>query len=405
MILQNNVPRLRFKDENGNNYPDWKNFLLKTIAIKTTNKNKDNEYDLVLTNSARCGIINQIDFFDRNIVNKSNLKGDRVVKVDDVVYNPRISSNAPVGPINRNKLNIGIVSPLYFVFRFKKGSKKFFEIYYQSTHWHIYMKSVANYGARSDRLNISKNNFLLMPIPFPSIDEQQKIASFLSSVDSKIEKLTRKKELLEEYKKGVMQKLFSQEIRFKDDDGNDYPDWADKRLGDIFIFKQGVQCSLNNQFSEKSDGLVRFIRIVDLTKNNKPVRYINDPGTNHHLVKNDIFMVRYGSAGMVAIGFEGVIANNLFRLIPKKPDTTHNNFYFYLLKRMQSKLEALTSSTTMSALNFSSLKQFRLFMPSLSEQHKIADFLTSIDTKIEPVASQIDKTKNFKKGLLQQMFV
>lgn len=239
----------------------------------------------------------------------------------------------------------------------------------------------------------------------PSLPEQQKIAAFLSSVDEKLQQLNKKKSLLEDYKKGVMQKIFSQELRFKDQNGNNYPDWEEKKLGELFDFKQGVQCGVESQYFEKKDGLVRFIRIVDLTKDDEPIRYIEDPGTIHHITFNDLFMVRYGNAGYVGYGYEGVIANNLFRFIPANTMDIHNNYFHFVFKFKQRQFELLASSSTMPALNFTSLRTLKLRLPAIEEQQKIANFLSAINAKIDLVSTQIKNTQAFKKGLLQQMFV
>jgi len=113
---------LRFKDDDGKEFPEWDVIDLEQIAFKVNLKNRNLEISNVLTNSATQGIISQNDYFDRDIANKNNLDGYYVVERDDFVYNPRISNNAPVGPIKRNKLIRGVMSPLYTVFRFKKVS-------------------------------------------------------------------------------------------------------------------------------------------------------------------------------------------------------------------------------------------------------------------------------------------
>lgn len=154
------------------------------------------------------GIVSQETYFEREIVTESNLTGYYVVRVGDFVYNPRISSTAPVGPIKMNKLTQGVMSPLYTVFRFEKGLLKFYQYFFESSVWHDYLKSVANSGARHDRMNISGADFFGLPVPQPFEEEQTKIANFLSGLDDKI--TTKKTELdkLKTWKQGLLQQMF-----------------------------------------------------------------------------------------------------------------------------------------------------------------------------------------------------
>ncbi|MDS1017562.1 restriction endonuclease subunit S [Klebsiella quasipneumoniae] len=199
---------LRFKDDNGDEFPEWEEVELKKIASKVNTKNRDNSVTTVLTNSATQGIVSQESYFEREIVTESNLTGYYVVRIGDFVYNPRISSTAPVGPIKMNELTQGVMSPLYTVFRFKKGLLKFYQYFFESSVWHDYMKSVANSGARHDRMNISGVDFFGLPVPEPFEEEQTKIAHFLSAIDDKI--TTKKTELdkLKTWKQGLLQQMF-----------------------------------------------------------------------------------------------------------------------------------------------------------------------------------------------------
>jgi type I restriction enzyme S subunit len=199
---------LRFKDDNGNDFPDWEEKMLGDVAEKRIIKNKDDKINLVFTNSAVQGIVNQRDFFDKDIANKNNLTGYYIVEKNDFIYNPRISSTAPVGPISRNHLDTGIMSPLYSVFRFKSGNLDFFEKFFMSSIWYKHMEDISNYGARDDRMSFSTNAFYKMPIPFPSLKEQTKIANFLSTIDEKINHCQRQIEKTEVWKKGLLQQLF-----------------------------------------------------------------------------------------------------------------------------------------------------------------------------------------------------
>ena len=199
------VPELRFAGF----ADDWEQRKLGDISYKVKEKNKTGEFTETLTNSAEYGIINQRDFFDKDISNAKNLTGYYVVKNDDFVYNPRISNFAPVGPIKRNKLGrTGVMSPLYYVFRTHDIDKNYFEKYFDTVYWHRFMELNGDSGARADRFAIKDSVFVEMPIPYPTMDEQQKIGAFFKQLDYTIALHQRKLDLLKEQKKGFLQKMF-----------------------------------------------------------------------------------------------------------------------------------------------------------------------------------------------------
>lgn len=166
---------------------DWEQRKLNEIADKVSEKNKNNEFSEPFTNSAEQGIISQKDYFDREIVNNENLNGYYIVRNDDFIYNPRISVTAPVGPINRNRLGRnGVMSPLYTVFRTHDIDNLYLEFYFKTTKWHRFMKLNGDSGARFDRFTISSTQFMEMPIPYPTLEEQQKIGEYFDSFDNLI---------------------------------------------------------------------------------------------------------------------------------------------------------------------------------------------------------------------------
>ena len=165
---------------------------------------------MYFTNSANDGVVDQSDYFDREIANKDNLNGYYIVEIGDYVYNPRISTAAPVGPISKNKISQGVVSPLYTVFRFHQISNDFYEHYFKTNRWHKYLQYVSNSGARHDRMNITNDDFMAMPVPILSFEEQQKIADCLSSIDELIALEEQEINTLKRHKKGLMQQLFPQ---------------------------------------------------------------------------------------------------------------------------------------------------------------------------------------------------
>lgn len=204
------MPKYRFPEFVNNG--EWLEKDLGEIAKLKTIKNKDNVVTRVLTNSAANGIVDQRDFFDREIVTESNLEGYYIVENGDFVYNPRISTVAPVGPISVNKTGIGVMSPLYTVFRFNTDNIDFFEQYFKTDLWYSSLRSISNSGARHDRMNISLNAFFHLPLLSPNSEEQQKIVSCLSALDELILAKAEKLEILKQHKIGLIQDLFPKMI-------------------------------------------------------------------------------------------------------------------------------------------------------------------------------------------------
>ena len=207
MFPQNgqSVPQIRFSGFT----EDWEQRKLNEIAAKVSEKNKNNEFSEPFTNSAEQGIISQKDYFDREIVNNENLNGYYIVRNDDFIYNPRISVTAPVGPINRNRLGRnGVMSPLYTVFRTHDIDNLYLEFYFKTTKWHRFMKLNGDSGARFDRFTISSTQFMEMPIPYPTLEEQQKIGEYFDSLDHLITLHQQKCDELRNIKKFMLQNMF-----------------------------------------------------------------------------------------------------------------------------------------------------------------------------------------------------
>ena len=253
-----------------------------------------------------------------------------------------------------------------------------------------------------------------IPFTIPKLEqEQQKIASFLMAVDTKIEQLSHKKTLLEQYKKGVMQKIFSQEIRFKADDGSDYPDWEEKKLGEVFseikdkVGKQNIETysiSAGKGFVSQKE---KFGKDISGRQNENYTVLIPEQFSYN---KGNSKIYKYGCIYHNTIGKSIAVPNVFisFTLI----DNSMSVYFFaklfedHYLDRGLRKI--ISSSARMDGLlNVNKKYFFELLLPvpSSGEQQKIANFLSSVDTKIGYVSKQLDSTKEFKKALLQQMFV
>lgn len=201
------VPEIRLYGFEG----EWDEWKLSNISQKVTEKNKDNIYSETFINSAEFGIINQRDFFDKDISNEKSLNTYYVVRNNDYVYNPRISNFAPVGPIKRNKLGrTGVMSPLYFVFRVTNSNidLDFLETFFNTNTWHKFMKLNGDSGARADRFAIKDSVFLNMPITIPSLLEQQAVGAYFSNLDQLITSYQEKITQLETLKKKFLQDMF-----------------------------------------------------------------------------------------------------------------------------------------------------------------------------------------------------
>ncbi|MCI7543181.1 MAG: restriction endonuclease subunit S [Subdoligranulum sp.] len=200
-----NVPEIRFKG-----FSDaWEQRKLSDIADKVTEKNGGLQYIETFTNSAEYGIISQRDYFDHDIAKIGSLDGYYIVRNEDFVYNPRISTSAPVGPINRNKLGrTGVMSPLYTVFRPHDVDTTYLEHFFKSKYWHSFMNFNGDSGARSDRFSIKDSVFFEMPVPIPHIEEQRKIGECLTNIDNLITLHQRELEKLKNLKKACLEKMF-----------------------------------------------------------------------------------------------------------------------------------------------------------------------------------------------------
>lgn len=296
---------------------------------------------------------------------------------------------------------------VYALREFKKdfSGKFIFQVFKEQ-----FYKRVIRLSAKNSVDSVRMSMITEMKISFPTLPEQQKIASFLSAVDEKIQQLTRKATLLEQYKKGVMQQLFSGKLRFKEDNGNDYPDWEDKKLGQVAKIYDGTHQTPNyvefgvpfysvehvtaNQFTK-----TKFISKEVFEKENKRVKLEN----------GDILMTRIGDIGTSRLIDWDVNASFYVSLALIKQNEDFNSKYlnqFISSVYFQKELWANTIHVAFpKKINLGEIGKCKIQLPCLDEQQKIANFLSNIDAKIKSTNQQITQTQSFKKGLLQKMFV
>lgn len=216
----------------------WEQRKLSEIADKVTEKNAGLQYVETFTNSAEFGIISQRDFFDHDIAKLGSLDGYYIVKNEDFVYNPRISTSAPVGPINRNKLGrTGVMSPLYTVFRPHDVDTTYLEHFFKCAYWHSFMNFNGDSGARSDRFSIKDDVFFQMPIPLPYIDEQRKIGELLTRLDHLITLHQRKCVFLFGFFQAFISMIFTASTF----------SWEQRKVGDLLI-ERNQQVPMSDEY-------------------------------------------------------------------------------------------------------------------------------------------------------------
>ena len=358
-----NVPKLRFKEFSG----VWEDKLIGQIL--TVGSGKDYKH---LSNG-------DIPVYGT---------GGYMLSVNDYLYDGESVGIGRKGTIDKPIFLTGkfwTVDTLFYTHSFKNSVPKFIYSIFQRINWKLYNEA-------SGVPSLSKSTIEKIKIFIPSKHEQEKIASFLISIDTRIEQLTKKEELLQQYKKGVMQKIFNQEIRFKADDGSEFCEWEEKKLGDILDYIQPTKYLV------------------------KDTEY-NDSYTIPVLTAGKTFILGYTNET------DGVFENNL-PVIIFDDFTTANKFVNFPFKAKSSAMKILTPKDNnnikfiyeaMQMIKYevggherhwiSKFSFLNIFIPYIEEQIKIANFLSSIDTKIEQTQKQLESSKEFKKALLQQMFV
>lgn len=406
------LPRLRFPEFLG--AEAWTFQPLENLAKRSTRKNKNGVLTRVLTNSAEHGVVDQREFFDQDIANHGNLDGYYIVELGAYVYNPRISANAPVGPISKNKLGVGVMSPLYTVFNFNNSSNDFYAHYFKSTHWHHYMRQSSSTGARHDRMSITNDAFMRLPLPVPMPMEQQKIADCLSSLDDLISAITRKLAQLRAYKKGLLQQVFPAKnealpnFRFPEFRGKAI--WKKRTLADI-LQEHGKKSTGREEVYSVSvhKGLVNQVEHLG--------RSFSASSTAHYnrVIPGDVVYTKsptgdfpLGVIKQSKLDFD-VIVSPLYGVF--SPETKALgallDAYFDSPETAFAYLEPLAQKGAKNTIN---INNARFLSGSLSfpveeaEQKRIADFLGSTDELISAVTQRLVAVKALKKGLMQQLF-
>ena len=360
-----------------------------------------------MTNSAELGIVKQQDYFDKDIANSKNLSNYYVVKNNYFVYNPRMSNQAKYGPINYNSLGIvGIMSPLYFVFKVHNNVNNIFlGVLFKTSVWHRFMYENGDTGARADRFSIKDSVFMTMPLNIPSITEQSKIAKLFQSLDKTITLHEEKQCQLEQLKKALLQKMFADKtgypaLRFK----GFTEKWEQEKLGNIIR-----QSSLKNNnynypiLTSAHEGLV-----PQSTHFGSQQRH--DTSDYNVIKPNQITYRNRSDDGRFTFNINKL---NITGLVSKfypvfSFENTDNDFMVNNLNhnpQIKYDLDVLSVGTGQHVLSFTNLKKYEILAPSYVEQKRIGQFLLQLNRTITWHDKKIQYLKQLKRGLLQKMFV
>lgn len=259
----------------------------------------------------------------------------------------------------------------------------------------------------------TKDDLASLPIFIPTLTEQQKIASFLSSVDEWIENLRLQKESLEKYKKGMMQKMFSQQIRFKDENGKDFPDWEKCKLGDIADFLKGNGVS-KEDITE--DGQYKCVRYGELYTDYKElilevISKTNSKNASALLsMENDVLIPSSGETAIdiataSCIKQAGVILGGDLNVLRFKKEQNGVFYAYYLTHSQKRNIAKYAQGNAVVHLYASHMKSLSIEVPTYEEQLKISTFLTSLDLLIQNRQLALIQAEQWKKGLVQKMFI
>lgn len=387
-----NVPKLRFKGFED----EWKEYKFKDITIKTGNKNKDNKQYDVYSISNKYGFIPQNEQFEDSRL-KSLPKSDyRIVNKGEFAYNPARINVGSIGFWNEDKTVI--VSSLYVCFKLINDMQPmFFMDYFNGYNFN---KDVLRNVEGGVRDYLFYENFSNIKVKLPSIKEQEKIANFLSNVDKIIEEQEGKVKDLELYKKGMMQKIFKQEIRFKDDNGQDYPEWEDKKIKEIFNITRGQVIAKTSISPIKIDRLIYPV-YSSQTSNYGILGYDSSYDFDGDFLT---WTTDGANAGKVFKRNGKFRCTNVCGLLVEK-DITKGFANKCIKEILEKETPKHVSYVGNPKLMNGIMGDIKINIPCLAEQTKIANFLSNIDKIIEEENKKLEDLRQWKKGLLQQMFV
>ena len=400
-----NVPKLRFK---GYTY-NYDKIPLKNISTRIKRVNSDSTAPIMMI-SANCGFIMQSEKYSRDNAGKSLTKYT-IIHKGELAYNHGASKAKPYGCCFQIDVDEARIPYVYHCFKIDKNNyAPYIALYLNNKLLERELRKLVSSSVRMDGLlNISYEDYTNIKLNLPRYEEQKKIASFLTLIDKKIEKQKELVELLKKYKRGLFSAIFSQKLKFKDDNGNDYPAWEEKRLGDICKIVGGGTPDTNNVKYWGDD--INWFTPTEIIK--KYADSSNRKISRLGLLKSSAKILPIGTVllttratlgEMSILSIEATTNQGFQSLIPVK-DEASSEFIYYCQPIIKHFCYKYANGSTFLEISKQTLAKLKLMIPNKDEQNKISDFLSKFDNKIQQEECILSNLKTYKKGLLQQMFI
>lgn len=386
-----NEPKLRFKADDGSQFPDWEKKPFGDVVSEFKVKTKVEDEDTLLS-CAINGVFLNSELFghQRGQSNVGYLK----IKKGTLILS---AQNLHLGNANVNmRFEHGMISPAYKTYNIVGCCVEYMNQWVKRDITKQFFYNATTVGASGCRRNVDWEMLYSQLFAVPSLPEQQKIAEFLSTIDTVIAKQKETVSAWEERKKGMMQKLFSQEVRFKADDGSDFPEWEEKKLGDVCEYRKGQSVGVNYVGTENMNQNFSGVDSLDSTNEVKGVTYC----VGDTLMSN----IRPYLKKTWKADRNGVCSTDVLVFRPVNVDS---DFLYYNISSEKFVLYVMTGvkGSKMPRGDKEHIMEYDMLTPCLEEQQKIADCLLSLDEVIEKQKATLAAWEELKKGLLQQMFV
>lgn len=413
---QRKVPEIRFRQEDGTEFPAWENTTIDKIATVVGGGTPKSD-ELTYWNG-------QIDWYTPTEIVSKYLQGserkitEAGLKNSSAKLLPKetilLTSRASIGLCSINNTDGQVTTNQGFQSIVCNKQRAYNEFVYYSLHVPKVQHSLQSRACGSTFLEISSSEVKKTKLQAPLLIEQKKIGSFFSALDRRIILADKKLATLQTIKKGMLQKIFSQELRFRDDDGNEFPAWTEKPLGDIASVTKLAGFEFTKYVTYKDEGKIIALRGLNVKNGSlvlDDVKYIDGSDFSKlkrsKLYKGDILFTYVGTIGESAI----VDKNDAYYLAPNVAlvriahESPQYALFYMQSEQFHLELNKYVTLTSQASLTMDNVRKIKIMLPVMAEQQKIAAYFATLDRSIAAAQKKAAALRTIKKGLLQKMFI